>query len=284
MNFRPDNLTQNQEGISVLDKMVLEQSHLEQLPSIENMLTDIEKAVLVGKSEGAELIRELNLVGRIKEANGRVLMLDKNAVLGFLHSLLYGLKEGHPAYSDIEKSIKSFNERLGDNNSKNKRTRILVESSGIIERNNFTRAQVLSILSHEILHDISKSINVTWLNEGITERLNQGIIGDIILNSKEWDEVFANLNDEEDEEIRLSVYQEERSGLVELSERIRDDCSSYKNLPNTNYKELSKSESFVFKENFGKAYFDGDITTFDNNLKELGYSSIQELEALNPNT
>ena len=75
--------------------------------------------------------------------------------------------------------------------------------------------------------------------------MNQGIIGDIILNSKEWDEVFANLNDEEDEEIRLSVYQEERSGLVELSERIRDDCSSYKNLP----KEIENTKACIHVKN-----------------------------------
>ena len=282
MEFKPDQFPQKQEHYSILDRMVLERAHMEQLPSVEKILSDMEQAVLNGKSEAAELIRELNLVGKIKEANSRVVLLDKSAVLGFFHSLQYGLNRDHPVYSDIEKMIKHFNDSLGDHNTATKRIRVIVDASDVTGRNAFARAQVLSTVSHEILHDIAKNFNLTWLNEGITERLTQGLLGDVIRNSKEWDEIFANLESGEDDELRFGSYEAERSQLTELTEKIRNNCSDYKNIPNGNYKELSAGESKVFKENFGRAYFSGDIAVLEKNLQELGYSSISELVDLDP--
>lgn len=282
MNFKPDQFPKKEENPSIIDRLVLEQGDLEQLPSVEEMLNDIEQAIISGKSEASELIQQAGLVEKIKVAKERVLFLNKSDVLTFLNVVKYQTDSEHPEYSQIEKAIKHFTKILGEHNIAKKRTRILIESSDIKEKNNFTRAQVLSTLSHEILHDIAKNIEVTWLNEAITERLTQGLIGDIISNSKEWGKVFAELNEKENDEIRFGSYEEERSELVVLSENIRDKCPIYANLPNNGYRELSKSESLVFKENFGEVYLGGNSSVLEKNLRELGYSSISELETLDP--
>lgn len=276
MNIKLDQITPKTENPSVLDRMVLEAKDLEKLPSPERMLADIEQAIQTGKSEASELIKQTSLVEKIKESNGKILFLNKEDATHYI-KMIKGLN--NPESSDYEE----LNNLGGMYSPVSKKIGILVNPVDLIAKNNRTKADTISIVSHEIMHSVAKNLKITWLNEAITERLAQGIVSDIIDSSEEWKEVFGNLSDDEDETIRFKTYEEERGQLNELIEDILDKCTLYEGLPKGNYRERNKSESVVFIENFGKAYFSGDLSVLENNLKELGYSSVSELEQLNPN-
>ena len=275
MNFKPDQFPQKKESPSVFDMMVLGRSDLEKLPSSEKILNEIEKAVASGTSEASELIRQIGLQGKIHEANKKIFFLKKEDAVTYVNVVSYLSNPDYQGYSEAEKIGGLYDPASG-------KIGILINPLEIDRRPDFTKAHILNAVSHELMHSLAKNLDITWLNEAITERLTQGLVSDVVRSSKEWDDTLANLSEKEDDLIRLGAYSEERNALYNLSETILDESVVYTDLPRENYKERSRSESVVFKENFGKAYFSGDLAVLKKNLHEIGYSSISELADLDP--
>lgn len=275
MNFKRDQFPLKNDNPSVFDVMILDSSDLEKLPSPEQILNEIEKAVLSGTSEASELIRQTGLEKKIQEAKRNILFLKKEDVVTYINVTSYLNNPDYQGYSEAEKMGGLYDPASG-------KIGILIDSLEIDTRPDFTKAHILNAISHELLHSLAKNLSITWLNEAITERLTQGLVRDVISSSKEWNDTLVNLSEKEDDFIRLGAYGEERSGLYELSETILDESAVYTDLPRGNYKERARSESVVFKENFGMLYFTGDLSALEKNLPEIGYSSISELETLDP--
>lgn len=284
-----------QEQSSAIEKLVFHQSYLEQLPSIEKILGDIEEASTNGISEAAILLRDANLVDKIKGLKDKIVLLDKSEVLEFLYRTHYDHSED-PDLSEMESVMREYENKAGSRvtNGETSKIRIFLYAHEIAGRNDFVRARFLQTLIHELLHELAyqetrgagrqngfsqdhpqyKVPDLMWLDEAITERLTQGLSGDVVSDSQEWQGVFASLSKEESDQVQSETYRDERLQLSSLVEKITDTCSPYKELP--------KNTSLVFMENFGKPYFNGDFSTLEKNIKELGYADLIDLDALNP--
>lgn len=289
----------HQEQSSAIEKMVLHKSYLEQLPSVEKILSDIEQAAANGTSEAAILLREANLVDKIKELKDKIVLLDKSEVLELLYRSNYDHSED-PDLSNLESVMREYENKAGSRvtNGETSKIRVFLYAFEISTRNDFARAKFLQTLIHELLHELAYKQthnlvrqsgfsqdhpqyivpDLMWLDEAITERLTQGLSSDVILGSEEWQGVFSFLNKEESDEIKFETYKSERSRLSELTQQIMDACSPYKNESN----EQVQDTSLVFMENFGKPYFKGDFSFLENNIKELGYEDVLELDSLSP--
>lgn len=280
--------------------MLLDRSYLERLPSMGGLLNDITEGIRYGRSEASLILREADLADSIAKANEKILILDREQVLEYLSNMRYRLEDDHPEYDQSEQIVRGYEQGIGIHGLD--RIRILINPTDTEKGPAFTKAQLLKIVSHELMHELaSKEIlnagrkgfaihgsshhektNLLWLDEAITERLAQGLVQDTCITNEKWRDVYLNLKPDELERIQSASYQREREQLSKLVSEIVGSCSTYKNLISGSHWDQKKFEDTVFIDNFGKPYFTGDFSFLEKNIKELGYSSFYELEQLDP--